>query len=242
MVPRTVIFAGKAAPSYFMAKRIIKLINSVASVIDADPVAGRYLKVLFIPNYDVSTAEDVIPAAELSQQISTAGTEASGTGNMKLALNGALTIGTRDGANIEIGEAVGEENVFFFGLESDEVARLRAEGGYSPWAYYQEQPELRTALDMVRDGYFSPDEPDRFRCLFDSLTDGGDPFMVLADFASYMECQARVDAVYRDPDDWIRRCIVNVAKMGRFSCDRMVREYAEDIWETKPLGSGSRSF
>jgi starch phosphorylase len=241
-VPRTVIFAGKAAPSYFMAKRIIKLITSVSSVINADPVAGRFLKVLFIPNYDVSTAEDVIPAADLSQQISTAGTEASGTGNMKLALNGALTIGTRDGANIEIGEAVGEENIFFFGLESDEVARLRSEGGYSPWACYHEQPELRNALDMVRDGYFSPDEPDRFRCLFDALTDGGDPFMVLADFAAYMECQARVDALYGDPADWIRRCIVNVARMGRFSCDRMVREYAEDIWETKPLGSGSRSF
>lgn len=241
MVPRTVIFAGKAAPSYFMAKRIIKLINSVASVIDADPVAGRLLKVLFIPNYDVSTAEDVIPAAELSQQISTAGTEASGTGNMKLALNGALTIGTRDGANIEIGEAVGEENIFFFGLESDEVRHLRAEGRYSPWAYYHEQPELRSALDMVRDGYFSPDDPGRFRCIFDSLTEGGDPFMILADFASYMECQARVEAVYRDPAEWIRRCVVNVAKMGRFSCDRMVREYAEDIWETKPLGSGSHS-
>jgi len=242
MVPRTVIFAGKAAPSYFMAKRIIKLINSVASVINADPVAGRLLKVLFIPNYDVSTAEVVIPAAELSQQISTAGTEASGTGNMKLALNGALTIGTRDGANIEIGEAVGEENVFFFGLDSDEVRRLRAEGRYSPWAYYHEQPELRGALEMLRNGYFSPDEPDRFRCIFDSLTDGGDPFMILADFAAYLECQARVDAVYRDPADWTRRCIVNVAKMGRFSCDRMVREYSEDVWRTKPLGSGRSSL
>ncbi len=240
IVPRTVIFGGKAAPSYFLAKRVIKLIHSVASVIDADPVAREILKVVFIPNYDISTAEEVIPAAELSQQISTAGTEASGTGNMKLALNGALTIGTRDGANVEIGEAVGEENVFFFGLTSDEVERLRSEGDYSPWALYHEQPELRRALDMVRDGYFSPDEPDRFRCIFDALTDGGDPFMVMADFAAYLECQSRVDAAYRNREQWTRSAIINVAGMGPFSCDRMVHEYAEDIWEVKPLGSEQR--
>lgn len=240
-VPRTVIFAGKAAPSYFLAKRVIKLIHSVASVVDADPVARQFLKVVFIPNYDVSTAEEVIPAAELSQQISTAGTEASGTGNMKLALNGALTIGTRDGANIEIGDAVGEENIFFFGLTSDEVQRLQTEGGYSPWAYYHDQPELQRALDMVRDGYFSPDEPDRFRCIFDSLTDGGDSFMVMADFASYLECQAKVDDAYRNRTEWTRSAIINVARMGPFSCDRMVREYAEDIWQAKPLGSEQRN-
>jgi starch phosphorylase len=237
MVPRTVIFAGKAAPAYTMAKLMIKLINDVAAVINADPVVGELLKVAFVPNYDVSTAEDLIPAAELSQQISTAGTEASGTGNMKLALNGALTIGTRDGANIEIGEAVGEDNIFFFGLDIEEVARMRREGGYDPWACYHEQPELKEALDLLRNGHFSPDDPDRFRCVFDSLTNGGDTYMVLADFSSYMECQAKVDALYRDPVEWTRRAIRNIAKMGGFSCDRMVHEYADDIWNVKPLGS-----
>jgi starch phosphorylase len=238
MVPRTVILAGKAAPSYFMAKRLIKLAHAVASTIAADPATQDLLRVVFVPNYDVSTAEDLIPAADLSEQISTAGTEASGTGNMKLALNGALTIGTRDGANIEIGDAVGEENIFFFGLDSSEAARLRREGSYDPWAYYNQQPELREALDMLRGGHFSPDEPDRFRCVFDSLTDGGDHYMVLADFAAYTECQERVDLTYRNPAEWTRMAIVNVARMGRFSCDRMVREYAEDIWNVKPLGSG----
>jgi starch phosphorylase len=237
MVPRTIIFAGKAAPSYFIAKRVIKLINSVASVLRADPAVRCLLNVVFIPNYNVSTAEDLIPAADLSEQLSTAGTEASGTGNMKLALNGALTIGTRDGANIEIGEAVGEENMFFFGLTSEQVARLNSEGTYDPMVYYHQYPELREALDMLRDGYFSPDEPDRFRCLFDSLTAWGDQYRVLADFPAFMECQERVETVYRDPSEWTRRAIINVAMMGRFSCDRMVREYAEDIWKAKPLGS-----
>ena len=237
MVPRTVIFAGKAAPSYFMAKRVIKLIHSVASVIRADPAARELLNVVFIPNYNVSAAEDLIPAADLSEQLSTAGTEASGTGNMKLALNGALTIGTRDGANIEIGEAVGEENIFFFGLSSEEVARMNAEGGYDAMACYQQNQELREALEMLRDGYFSPEEPDRFRCLFDSLTSWGDQYKLLADFPAFMECQERVDALYRDSAEWTRKAIINVAMMGRFSCDRMVREYAEDIWKVKPLGS-----
>jgi starch phosphorylase len=237
MVPRTVIFAGKAAPSYFMAKRVIKLVNDVASVINSDPATAGLLRVVFIPNYDISTAEDLIPAADLSEQISTAGTEASGTGNMKLALNGALTIGTRDGANVEIGEAVGEENIFFFGLTKDEVARLRAEGGYDPWACYHEQQGLRESLDMVRDGHFSTEDRDRYRCIFDALTSGGDPYMVLGDFAAYMDCQQRVETLYRDPTEWTRRAIINIAKMGRFSCDRMVSEYAEDIWKLKPAGS-----
>jgi starch phosphorylase len=237
VVPRTVIFAGKAAPSYSMAKLIIKLIGDVAAVINADPVVGRLLKVVFIPNYDVSTAEDLIPAADLSQQISTAGTEASGTGNMKLALNGALTLGTRDGANVEIGEAVGEENIFFFGLDIDEATRLRREGGYDPWSCYREQPELREVLDMLRQGRFSPGQPELFRAIFDGLTAGGDPYLVLADFASYMERQADVDEAYRDRDAWTRKAVVNASKMGRFSCDRMVRGYADDIWNVKPLGS-----
>jgi starch phosphorylase len=237
LLPRTVIFAGKAAPSYFMAKRVIKLIHSVASVIRADPVTRDFLNVVCIPNYNVSTAEDLIPAADLSEQLSTAGTEASGTGNMKLALNGALTIGTRDGANIEIGEAVGEENIFFFGLSSEEVAELGVNGAYDPLACYHRDAELREVLDMLRDGYFSPGEPDLFRCLFDSLTASGDQYKVLADFSAFMECQEKVDAAYRDAGEWTRKAIVNVAMMGRFSCDRMVREYAEDIWKVKPLGS-----
>jgi starch phosphorylase len=239
-VPRTVIFAGKAAPSYSMAKLVIKLINEVAAVIHDDPLVSQFLKVVFIPNYDVSTAEDVIPAADLSQQLSTAGTEASGTGNMKLALNGALTLGTRDGANVEIGEAVGEENLFFFGLDVEQAKRLRNEGRYDPWACYREQRVLREVLDMLRDGHFSPRAPDLFRCIFDSLTAGGDPYLVLADFASYMKRLQDVDQAYRDRDEWTRRAVVNVAKMGGFSCDRMVREYADEIWKVKPLGSRKR--
>jgi len=235
LVPHTVIFGGKAAPGYFIAKRVIKLITSVASVIEADPLARELLKVVFIPNYNVTWAENLIPAAEVSQQLSTAGTEASGTGNMKLALNGALTIGTRDGANIEIGKEVGENNIFFFGLRTDEVAQLRREGGYDPWDVYREQPELQRALDMLRDGYFSPDERDLFAPIFDSLTEGGDHYFVLADFAAYIERLDEMDAVYRDPADWNRRAITNVAKIGRFSCDRMVREYAEDVWNVEPL-------
>jgi starch phosphorylase len=238
IVPRTIIFSGKAAPGYFLAKLIIKLIHDVAAVVNVDPLTSELLQVVFIPNYDVSTAESIIPAADLSQQISTAGTEASGTGNMKLALNGALTIGTRDGANIEIGNAVGEDNIFFFGLTAEEVVRLRGDGGYNPSAHYQEQPELKEALDMIRSGHFSPDDPNRFQPIVDSLTSGQDHYMVLADFASYAACQDKVDAVYRDPAEWTRRAIVNVSKMGWFSCDRTVREYADDIWNIRPLGSG----
>jgi len=240
LVPHTVIFGGKAAPGYFMAKRIIKLITSVGSVIDAEPQVAGLLKVVFVPNYNVSWAESLIPAADLSQQLSTAGTEASGTGNMKLALNGALTIGTRDGANVEIGQEVGEDNIFFFGMGLDEVAQLRDEGGYDPWAIYHEQPELRQALDMMRDGYFSHDEPELFRPIFDSLTAGGDHFLVLADFAAYLQRLDEVDAVYRDPTEWTRRAIVNVAKMGSFASDRMVREYADEIWRVKPLDGRKR--
>jgi len=198
------------------------------------------LRIVVPENYCVELAEFIIPASDLSQQISTAGMEASGTGNMKLALNGALTIGTRDGATIEIGQEVGEENVFFFGMGLDQVAQLRNGGGYDPWAVYNQQPELRQALDMVRDGYFSQGEPDLFRPIFDSLTAGGDYFMVLADFAAYLQCLDGVDAVYRDPSEWTRRAIVNVAKMGSFTSDRMVREYADEIWKVKPLKGRKR--
>lgn len=234
IVPRTVIFAGKAAPGYAMAKLIIKLINDVAKVINHDTVVGSRLKVDFLPNYDVSNAMRIIPAADLSEQISTAGTEASGTGNMKLALNGALTIGTLDGANIEIRDEVGEENIFIFGLTADQVIDLRKKG-YNPWDYYNANADLKQVLDMIGSGYFSPDDPQRFRPLVDSLTQGGDYFMLLADYASYIACQQRVDALYQQPDMWTRQAIINMANMGKFSSDRTIREYAEDVWQIKPV-------
>ena len=228
-VPRVALFAGKAAASYQTAKLIIKLVNDCAKVINNDSSTGGLLKVVFVPNYGVSVAERIIPAADISEQISTAGTEASGTGNMKLALNGALTVGTRDGANLEIGEAVGDDNVFFFGLSAQEVAQKRG-NGHDPHAYCETDGHLREVLDMVRNGYFSPDEPNRFAGLIDGLLNGGDYFMVLADFAAYVACQDRVDQTYRDSSDWARRAIVNIAGMPRFSSDRTIREYAEDIW------------
>jgi starch phosphorylase len=233
VVRRTMIFAGKAAPSYTLAKLIIKLIHEVADVIDNDPAVGGRLKVVFIPNYDVSTACDIIPAADLSEQISTAGMEASGTGNMKLALNGALTIGTLDGATVEIREAVGAENIFIFGLTAAEVLERRR-GGYDPGVHYHANEELRQAIDMIASGFFAPHEPELFRPIVDSLTRGGDPFLVLADFESYLEAQDRVDALYRQPREWARRAILNVARMGYFSIDRTVDEYAEKIWGVQP--------
>ena len=234
IVRRTVIFSGKAAPGYVMAKLIIRLINSVADVVNNDPAVAERLKVVFIPNYDVTTASDIIPAADLSQQISTAGTEASGTGNMKLALNGALTIGTLDGANVEMLEEVGEDNIFIFGLTAEGAARL-ARDGYDPRRFYNENAELRQALDMIGSGYFSPGEPDLFRPLVDALTRNGDHFLLLADYADYIACQDRVDALYRDPEAWARAAVLNVARMGKFSSDRTVRDYAEKIWNVKPV-------
>jgi starch phosphorylase len=233
-VPRTVIFAGKAAPGYFRAKLIIQLINDVADIVNNDPAIGDRLKVVFIPNYDVSTAEDIIPAADLSEQISTAGTEASGTGNMKLALNGALTIGTLDGANVEIRHEVGEDNIFIFGLTAAEVQE-RQSLGYNPWDYYHNDARLKQVLDMIGSGYFSPGEPARYQSLVDVLTHGGDQYLLLADYASYIACQESVDAVYREPREWTRKAILNVANMGKFSSDRTIKEYAEEIWGVKPV-------
>ncbi|MGD2081694.1 MAG: glycogen/starch/alpha-glucan phosphorylase [Chromatiales bacterium] len=227
-VPRTVIFAGKTAPGYDAAKLIIKLINDVAAVINAEPAVHSRLKVVFVPNYDVSVAAEVIPAADLSEQISTAGMEASGTGNMKLALNGALTIGTLDGANIEMREAVGEENFFSFGLSADGIAGQRARG-YRPRLHYEESPELRQALGQIATGLFSPDEPGRYRSLVGGLLDY-DPYRVLADYADYLRAQAEADILYRSPALWARKAILNVARMGRFSIDRTTREYAETVW------------
>ena len=233
-VPRVCLFAGKAAPSYALAKLVIRLINDVADVVNNDPAVGDRLRVLFVQNYDVSTAADIIPAADLSEQISLAGTEASGTGNMKLALNGALTIGTLDGANIEIRERVGAENFFAFGLDTDAAARMR-EADYRPATIYHEDERLQQALDMVCTGYFSPEEPTRYRGLVDRLLDGGDRFLVLADFAAYLEAQARVDTLWQDPEAWSAAAIRNVAAMGHFSSDRTVREYARQVWGVTPL-------
>jgi starch phosphorylase len=234
MVARTVIFSGKSAPGYAMAKQVITLIHAVADVVNRDPAIGDLLKVAFIPNYSVSNAERIVPAGDLSEQISTAGTEASGTGNMKLALNGALTIGTLDGANIEIKTEVGDDNIFIFGMTADEVAARHA-AGYDPWDVYGSNLELRQVLDMIAGGYFSPDAPHRFRPIFDALTAQGDRFLVLADYASYIACQERVDALYRDGDEWARRAILNVAGMARFSSDRAILEYAGTIWNVKPV-------
>ncbi len=234
MVPRTVIFSGKAAPGYVVAKMIIKLINDIADIINNDPVVGDRLKVVFIPNYDVTTASDIIPAAELSEQISTAGMEASGTGNMKLALNGALTIGTLDGANIEIRDAVGHDNIFIFGLTAEEVLAQRRQG-YQPWDHYHANPELKQVLDMIRSGFFSPEQPDLHKGLVHALTDGGDAFMVLADYESYIACQERVSELYTCPQEWTRKAVLNMANMGPFSSDRTIREYAEEIWNARPV-------
>jgi glycogen phosphorylase len=227
--PRTFIFSGKAAPGYEMAKRIIQLINGVAEVINSDRVTRQHLRVVFVPNYGVTLAELIIPASDVSEQISTAGTEASGTGNMKFALNGALTLGTLDGANIEICEAVGEENMFLFGLRAEEAEACRR-GGYDSSALYYGDPTLRAVLDAVSGGMFSPDEPGRFRPLVETLLSGGDHYLVLADFKSYAACHRGVEAAYRDAPAWTRRSILNVAHTGRFSSDRTVSGYARDVW------------
>jgi starch phosphorylase len=232
-VPRTVIFAGKAASSYHMAKQIIRLIHDVAQVINHDArLAGR-LKLAFVPNYGVSVAEVIMPGADLSEQISTAGTEASGTGNMKLALNGALTIGTDDGANIEIRQCVGDEHIFIFGHRAHEVAALR-EGGYQPLRIHDGHPRLQSVLQAIGGGAFSPHEPARYRGLVDALLWGGDHYQLLADYDSYLQAQARVDALFRDPQAWARSAVLNVAGMGMFSSDRTIREYARQIWNIEP--------
>jgi len=232
LVPRVVIFGAKAAAAYGRAKLIIKLINDVARTINRDPRVGDRLRVVFLPNYRVSLAELVIPAADLSEQISTAGMEASGTGNMKFALNGALTIGTLDGANIEIRQAVGEENFFLFGLTADQVTQYRPQ--HDPWEVYRNNPALRRALDAIAGGEFNPAVPDLFRPVFDWLTQERDYYMILADIQSYLAAQEQVDLVWRQPAVWTRSAILNVARIGYFSSDRAVREYAEQIWHATP--------
>jgi len=232
-VPRSVIFAGKAASSYVMAKDIIRLINDVAAVINADERTNTKLKLVFVPNYSVSVAELLMQRKDLSEQISTAGTEASGTGNMKLAMNGALTIGTEDGANIEIRDNVGADSIFIFGLKTPEVAQLNR-SGYQPMRIYESNPKLKAVLDAIQSGAFSPGEPQRYRSVVDSLLWGGDHYKLLADYDSYTSAQERVDALYRDGAAWATHSILNVAGMGVFSSDRTIREYATQIWGIEP--------
>jgi starch phosphorylase len=233
--PRTVIFAGKAAPGYVMAKLIIRLVHGVADVVNEDARLDGRLRVAFVPDYRVSLAERLIPAAELSEQISTAGTEASGTGNMKQAMNGALTIGTLDGANIEILEHVGPENMYVFGLRAEEVQRLRASGGYNPWDYYHRSPVCRRVMDNIGGNRFCPTSPGLFRPIHDAILYGGDHYMHLADLESLIEAQQRVSADYAATPRWQEMAIRNVAGVGWFSSDRTIREYARDIWAITPV-------
>jgi len=231
-VPRVFILGGKAAPGYAMAKLHIKLINAVAEVVNHDPTIGDRLKLVFIPNYNVSLAERIIPAADISQQISLAGKEASGTGNMKFAMNGALTLGTFDGANIEIREHVGADNFFLFGLRAEEATEVRA-AGYDPHDAIRKSPRLKRALDLVRSGFFSPDDHHRFAPVLDNL-ENVDPFLLCADFDDYARAHDDVDAAWRDPHDWQRRVVHNIANMGWFSSDRTIDEYATQIWGIAP--------
>ena len=233
--PRTVMIGGKAAPGYFMAKLIIKCINAVAETVNNDPDIGNRLKLIFLPNYCISQAEKVIPGADLSEQISTAGMEASGTGNMKFALNGALTIGTLDGANVEIMEEVGENNIFIFGLKAHEVDELR-QNGYNPYYFYENNPELKAVLDMIGGGRFSPGDPGLFAPIIENLLHRGDFYLLLADYGSYIEAQDKVGELFSKPDQWTKKSILNTAGMGKFSSDRSVMDYVNGIWKTRPLG------
>lgn len=237
ITPRTFIFGAKAAAGYKRAKDIIKLINSVADVVNNDPdVAGR-IKVVFMANYCVSLAEKLIPAADVSEQISTAGKEASGTGNMKFMLNGAVTIGTMDGANVEIYEEVGADNIIIFGLSSEETARMSSEHSYNPWDVYHSDERVRRIMESLVDGTFSPSNPDIFRDIYYSLlgNDRSDEYFVLKDFASYVEAQERLEKMYKDKEAWAKMAVINTAKSGKFSSDRTIKEYAEEIWNLKPL-------
>jgi len=233
LVPRTFIFGGKAAPGYFMAKLIIKLINSVGELLNKDPDVRDRLKIVFLPNYNVKQSRWIYPAADLSEQISTAGYEASGTSNMKFAMNGALTIGTLDGANIEIRDEVGPENFFLFGLTAEEVRAKRA-AGYHPWDYYNSNQHLREAIDLIRSGHFSHGDTNLFNPIVDSLL-RNDPYMLFADYQSYVDCQDRVSGAYQNTENWVRMSILNTARMGKFSSDRAIREYSEAVWNAKPV-------
>jgi starch phosphorylase len=232
---KTYIFAGKAAPGYWAAKQIIKLVNSVASVVNNNVKVRDFIKVVFIPDYKVSLAEKIIPAADLSEQISTAGKEASGTGNMKFAMNGGLTIGTLDGANIEIREEVGEENIYIFGLNVDEVRELKENGSYNPWDYYNKYSDVKRVMDAFKSDIFCMDEPGLFNWIYEDILEGGDIYLHLADLKSYCETHKRAASDFNDTGEWFRKAILNVARTGRFSSDRTIREYATEIWDVKPV-------
>jgi starch phosphorylase len=238
VTPRTVIFGGKAAPGYRIAKLIIKLINSVAAAINRDPAVSQVLRVAFLPDFNVKSSHRVYPAADLSEQISTAGKEASGTGNMKFAMNGALTIGTLDGANVEIRDAVGHENFFLFGLTAEEVERRKTEG-YAPRSIYESNSELREAIDLIGSGFFSDGDRGLFHPLVESLL-ARDEYMLLADYQSYVDCQQRVSESYSDQTSWTRMSVLNTARVGRFSSDRSIREYCRDIWKVRPIAPRER--
>jgi len=231
-VPRTVMVGGKAAPGYHMAKKIIKLICAVGRVVNNDPIVGDKLKVIYLENYRVTLAEKIIPAADLSEQISTAGTEASGTGNMKFMLNGALTIGTLDGANVEMAEEMGRENIFIFGMTVDQVEELQKRG-YNAFDYYNANAELKRVVDQIGNGYFSPNNPDEFRDIYNNLM-YHDRFYTLADFDAYMKAQDEVNRCYSDQFVWTKMCIENIAASGKFSSDRTIAEYAREIWGVEP--------
>src|SRR6202034_367697 len=231
--PRVFIFGGKAAPGYHLAQLMIRLITAVGDIVNRDPGVRELIKVVFLPNFNVTNSQRIYPAADLSEQISTAGKEASGTGNMKFQMNGALTIGTMDGANIEIREEVGAENFFLFGMNAEQVQWLRT-NGYRPMDLYQGQPELREVIDLIKDGFFSRGNSEQFGDLIGNLLHH-DPYMVLADYRAYAECQQRVDASFGDVDRWTRMSILNTARSGKFSSDRTIREYCAEIWHAKAV-------
>jgi starch phosphorylase len=232
VAPRTFFFAGKAAPAYHLAKLIIKFINNLGATIDADPAVRGRLKIVFLPEYNVTLAERLIPASDVSNQISTAGYEASGTSNMKFMMNGALTVGTRDGATIEMVEEAGEENMFLFGLTVEQVQNSQA--WYNPHWHYDHEPETRAALDLIFSDYFSHNEPGVFAALRDTLLTHGDHYMHLADLTSYVQAQDRLGELYANPGEWARKAILNVASSGKFSSDRTIHQYATEIWKAEP--------
>jgi glycogen phosphorylase len=232
MVPRTFFFAGKAAPAYRLAKLIIKFINNLAGAIDGDPSVRGRMKVVFLPEYNVSLAERLIPASDVSNQISTAGYEASGTSNMKFMMNGALTVGTLDGATIEMAEEMGKENLFLFGLTVEQVQGSQA--WYNPHWHYEHEPETRAALDLIFSDYFSSNDPGVFAPIRDTLLTNGDHYMHLADLTSYVQAQDRLGDLYSHPSEWARKAILNVASSGKFSSDRTIHEYATEIWKAEP--------